>query len=246
MFIKKAVVLFDIHFPNHQKKQIELIQDLCYYEEPDCLIYGGDQLDMAPLSHWNDNKPQKMENQRVASHYNDFDNEILKPFEKVCKKAKKVWIVGNHEDWAREKVERDPQLEGIIEPENFLKLKERNYEIVPLNNIYKLGKLNIIHGCYTNQYHSGKHVNIFERNVLYGHTHTFQEFTKVSPVDTDDAHSAISIGCLCNKNPDFLEGKPNAWVNGFAVVYVWPNGNFQVFPVKIFNNQFVFNNRLYK
>jgi hypothetical protein len=246
MKIQKAVLLPDIHYPQHSVESMKSVLKFLADFRPDTVIYQGDQLDMSVISHWNKDKKRKVELKRVKSDYDGFDKDILSPIEKIVgKRCEKVWITGNHEDWAQQYLDRNPELEGMIEPEICLRLEERGYEYVPLNGIYKLGKLNIIHGFYHNQYHSAKHVSAFGGSVAYCHTHTSQEFTKVSPVDTRQFHSATGLPCLCDLSPDYMKNRPSAWVHGFGVVYVMPDGTFNLYRIIMVDNKFIFNDKVY-
>ena len=53
------------------------------------------------------------------------------------------------------------------------------------------------------------------------------------------------LGCLCHKNPDYLKNKPNKWAHGFAVLYVYDDGMFDVDIKRIVNGKFIYNNKLY-
>jgi len=244
--IKKVVLLPDIHYPEHDNKSLEAIKMFLIDFKPDFLVYQGDQLDMGVISHWNQDKKRQVELKRLKKDYDGFNDEVLTPFENIVgKKCKKKWITGNHEDWAKQYIDKNPQLEGIIEPEICLNLEKRGYEIIPLNGVLKLGKLSVIHGFYWNQYHSAKHAGAFNGSVVYCHTHTVQEFMKTSPVDSDDFRTATCLPCLCNLSPEYTKGRPNSWVHGFGIVYLYPNGNFNLYRVLIINNQFIFNNTIY-
>lgn len=244
---KKAVLLADIHYPKHSKEALNSIKTFLKDFMPDYVVYQGDQLDMGVISHWNKDKKRKVELKRLKSDYENFDRDVLLPIEKIVgDKCQKVWITGNHEDWAQQYLDKNPELEGMIEPEICLRLEERGYDIVPLNSVYKLGKLNVIHGFYHNQYHTAKHANVFDGSVVYGHLHTPQEYVKTSSFDTGRFHSATSLPCLCDLSPDYMKNKPTSWVHGFGVVYILPDGTFHLYRVIMVGNKFIFNNKLYE
>jgi hypothetical protein len=54
----------------------------------------------------------------------------------------------------------------------------------------------------------------YERNIRFGHFHTFQAFTKTSAVDMY-GHTGIAVPCLCHKNPNYGGNSPNKWMQGF-------------------------------
>jgi predicted phosphodiesterase len=247
MKIRTAVLLPDIHYPEHSVVSMNLVKKLIKDIKPDEIIYQGDNLDMGVISHWNLDKKRKVELKRLKQDYSGFEKEILDPIEALAgKKTKFVWLNGNHEDWANQYLDKNPELEGIIEPEICLNLKERGYEIVPYNNIYKLGKLNIIHGYYHNKYHADKTLGVFEESICYGHMHSPQMQSKTKPMDSSDFHAAYGLPCLCDLSPDYMKNRPNAWVHGFGVVYIMPDGSFNLYPIIIINNKFIFQGKLYE
>ncbi len=242
--IKSAILLFDIHFPYHNIESLNAVEKFMKDYKWDYLIYGGDQMHFDSISHWKKDKQRQIEGKRLIKEYKGFQRDILnKHCQIVGDKCKKVYILGNHEDWVKDAIDYDPSKEGYYEVENNLKLDK--FEIVPFGKIYQLGKLRIMHGFYTAKYHAHKTVADFTRSVMYGHCHTFQTFTKVTPQDVKDFHTGYSVGCLCDMNPDYLDGRPNAWVNGFAIVYLMPDNSYNVYMVSIVNGRFVWNGKLY-
>jgi len=247
MKIETVVILPDIHYPEHSEASIDLVKKFIKDIQPDTIVYQGDNLDMGVISHWNKDKKRKVELKRLKKDYEGFVQNILDPIEKLAKKNTQfVWLNGNHEDWANQYLDKNPELEGIIEPELCLGLAERGYTFVPFNEVHKIGKLNIIHGYYTSKYHSAKTLEVFGESICYGHLHSPQMHSKVSPMKPEVFHAAYGLPCLCDLSPDFMKKRPNSWVHGFGVVYIMPNGDFNLYPVIIVNNKFVFNGKAYE
>ena len=246
MKMKINLLLPDIHHPHHNKPSINGIKKLCEDIKFDGLILPGDNQNFDAIDHWKKEKGKhrSLEGKRLKKEYAAFDQDVLTPFEKLIKRrAEKVYMFGNHEAWVDEAIDKNPQGEGYWEIDNNLHLTKRGWKIVPYPQIYKLGKLRIIHGVYTNQYHAKKTVEAYERNIAYGHCHTCQSFTKVTP--ERESHSAHCLGCLCDLNPDYMRGRPNKWTHGFGIVYLWENGFYNLYRVFITNGKFVWNGKLY-
>lgn len=253
--IHKSVLFPDIHHPYHNKAIWSMMPRFLKDLNPDEVVLIGDAQDMRMLNHHELTKGnvKHFESKRLLADYKSFEEDIIDTINGSTKSdCSKVYMYGNHEEWVNHAINKCPSmLEGVIEIENNVDLSM--WKIVPYRDkneqisIHRIGKLCVIHGAYTNDNHTKKTSQIYGKSVVYGHTHDFQAYTQVFAGGSKDYHIAQSIGCMCDLNPEYLSGKPNKWVNGFAVVYSDPKtGNFNVVPVVISNNQFVFNGKLYK
>ena len=243
--IKTGICVYDLHFPNHNKGLWENITKAISDLKPDYFIFGGDNLDMGEVNHWELEKGNKrgMEGKRLRKTYDDFNKQILDPLIEILPDyTRKVFMLGNHELWLEQYIDKIPELEGFAEIERNLNLD--GWEIIPYRQTIKIGKIYFHHGEYTTKYHSSKMVDVYERNIVYGHMHSPQSFTKVTPVD-GDAHMAYSMPCACMMNPQYMKDKPSAWVNGFGIFYLHPDNNFNVYPVVATKGHFIWQGKLY-
>ncbi len=253
--IKKYVLLPDLHYPHHNKKSVNAVFQFIEWFRPDGINLLGDALNMDAVDHWKLTKGAKksMERKRLAKEYKEFDKDILTPLEQmISPDCEKVFMAGNHEDWANLVVEKLPQLETMVEPEIQLRLARRNWKWIPWINenhqrgMYQYGKLLVMHGQYVNKYHAQKTAESFSKSVAYCHSHDVQMVTKVHMDSVEDFHTAQSIGCLCNTSAEFLRGRMNRWVNAFGVLYVREDGNYNLYVPIIVNGEFVFEGRVFR
>ena len=136
-------------------------------------------------------------------------------------------------------------MEGLVEPESQLKLNERGYKIYQYNEIIPFGKLNLTHGIYAGANPTKKHLDELKVNVMFGHTHTMEIKMASSPA-RQIAFSGYNVGCLCNMMPDYMKNKPHGWTHGFAVVYLYENGYFEVNMIRILDGRFIYNGKVYQ
>ncbi len=238
----KNIILTCVHLDDKGHSRVygvvkKFIKDF----QPDVVYLDGDFADCCSLSHWNLQKRRKMEGLRHKREISLIDKELVF-LEKHCGKI--VWLEGNHCNWVSQYLDKNPELEGLIEYQELLHLKERGIEWVPFNELLKVGRLRLTHGYYTNEHHAKKHLNELGCNVVYGHTHKGQSATK--NMITQKPIKAWGLGCLCNKKPSYLKGKRGGWNHEFAVLYVATNGEFNLYPIDIINNRFYFNGKSYK
>ena len=131
--------------------------------------------------------------------------------------------------------------------EDNIDLKKYNMEIVKENGIINFGHLHFTHSTYLNDFHAKKTAQNYRKCLLYGHSHDIQSYMTHSPIDAKEKILAKSIGCLCKRNPQYLEGKPNRWVNSFNVAYIREDGSFNEFDIIITGGRFTaINGKVYK
>jgi predicted phosphodiesterase len=234
----------DTHIPYENKPACNAILHLMNDIKFDKFIIGGDFLDYSSISHWNKNKHRTLEMKRLKTEY-IAGNVLLDEFDKrLPKNCDKYFLKGNHCVWVDDLLEEMPALEGMVETESQLFLKERNYKISEYNELVKLGRLYTTHGMYAGGNPIKKHLDELKVNILFFHTHTLGMMLSSSPA-RDIAFAGYNAGCVCDLGPEYLKKRPNAWTHGFAIGYFYPNGYFDIQLVRIVEGKFVFNNKFY-
>ena len=239
----KGLALWDYHYPEHDPACKKIVEEFLIDYQPDYLILGGDQLDMGCISIYNKGRVKLLENKRLYKDYEGFQHDILDYFaDHLPRDCKRVFITGNHEYRIDRLLETDPHFIGLIELEHHLDLD--GWEVVPFNGVYTLGSMNFIHGMYWNKFHARKTLEVFDDNVFYGHVHETQIYSKPTPIN-NEPKIAHSVGCLCNKNPDYMRDKPNRWVHEFLSFTVFGNGDFSPHINRIINGRVEINGKVY-
>lgn len=249
--IKTAIVLPDLHIPYHDKKSLASLEKFMADNRWDYYINLGDMMDFDCISHHNKNKLREVEGKRILKDYEE-GNKILDRHQKIIRKrnpnAKFILLEGNHDYRIQRYLDANPQMEGMIEMEVGLRLKERGFKYIQCytkGEVFKLGKAMFHHGLYTTKYHANKMVDTFGDNIFFGHTHDCQTFSR-STYGEDKTTVGQSLGCLCDYNQSYMKGRPSKWQQAFGVFYFMPSGFFNYYVPMIFNGQFMFNNKLYK
>ena len=240
--VKRGIAVGDIHFPDHDEGSLNILFKFIKDFDPDYLLLTGDQMDMGCISSFNRSKPKLTEGKRLKREYKGFQTKVLDVLADISPESKKYFFIGNHEYRTQWLIEQSPQYEGFIEPENNLKLDD--YTIVPFNEAMNLGEMYFIHGNYYNKYHSEKNVRIYGKHIFNWHVHTNQIYTMHSPIN-HLPRQGVSVGCMCNKNPEYKRNQPNHWVNQFIFFYMYGNGQFSYYTPIILNNRCVINGKLY-
>jgi len=260
----KFIALYDAHYGEEYKsingvekkfftenqKAIDAVLDFASEYDPDTVILGGDQLNCGPISHWNHGKPKLQEGFRLKAEMDRLDQKLLSFFDKG-KPKNKIWLRGNHEQWIEDFVAANPGVQGLVEPENYLKLRERGWKIFSQGEFYKLGKLHFVHGDVilngkNNVVNPAKYIVDQTRvSIRAGHIHTYYAYTDINGLDSSDYHTGIIVPCLCNLNPAYLKNRPTRFINGFLWGEVLNSGNFNDQVTIINDNKFVINGVIY-
>ena len=231
------LALFDTHWgydqrpgrtkaPLHDRRTLDLVLKVASDFKPDVLILGGDTLDCGPLSPHLKHKHRSIEGLRIATDAQELRAHVLEPLEQLG--SKRIYLLGNHERWPEDVIEEYPGLEGVLSINALLGLEAHGWQIVPQGELYRLGKLFFMHGdTIKGSTHVAKAaMDRYDRNVRFGHFHTYQAYTKHRPLDIDHPKTAIAVPCLCGRDALYMMRAPNRWVQGFAYGHVEPNGIF--------------------
>ena len=254
----KFLALFDAHIgwsmlprdsggapirrPTHNGKAIKTALNFAKWLDPDVVILGGDQSDWGSISHWNSKKPLQQAASDITRDKEATINLLLDPLDKIARR--KIWMQGNHERFLFDFVEQVPALKGEVNLEALFHLKERGWEVRNFGEIFTLGKLNFVHGDKISRSSALKNIcakaleSYGQRNLRFGHYHTWGAATRTNLFDWRDFHSAVAIPCLASVNPIYLFNQPSQIVNGFAWGEVSKRGNFDDHVVILIDNKF--------
>jgi len=238
--MKKILILPDAHITVKIPKPYQLVKKFVKDFKPDETILLGDFMDVESLSAWDMDKKRLMEGRRFQKEV-DVANKELDYLQKYSKKI--TYLEGNHEWRIGRYLDKNPEMEGLLELPLKLNLDKRKIKFLPMNNLYKVGHMYFTHGMWVNKYHAQQHLTRLGCNVCYGHAHDSQ--TAMLNMKMQKPVMAYGLGCLCGHEPDYLKGRPASWLNQFAVMYLSDNGDYNIYPINIVNNKFIWNGRQY-
>lgn len=245
--ILRIVAQPDTHLKNRDHAAVGALLDFVGWYKPHLHIIGGDLLDAEGVSHWpsNDLNPKSFIPEVVEAR------EFLDALKsKIGTNGDILYIEGNHEDWIRQAmVAKMPEfffgldeLGLLPDLKSLLDLNARNIDLIPVNEILKIGKLHFTHGLYTGPSAPKKHLSLIKGNIYYFHTHDVLTHHEPS---IGGYIEAASLGCLCRLDAPFLKGRPNNWVHAFGIFEIRQDGNYSFYCPKIFNGEFSFNGKMF-
>lgn len=244
----KLVAQPDTHVTHRDKRAVNVFLKFMRWYNPDAHIIMGDFLDAEGISHWpsDELKPREFIPEVIEAR------ELLKAIIDHSPNAKlRVYLGGNHEDWIRQAmVAKLPTLfNGLKELglmpdlEALLDLKKFEYDLIEMNHLFRIGKINFTHGLYTGNGHPKKHLQVIKGNIYYGHLHDVMSYHEPT---MNGMIEAASLGCLCRLDAKFTRGKPTNWVHGFGVFEIFRDGTYSFNQIKILDGKFSFNGRVFR
>jgi len=244
--IRKAIVIPDMQVPYHDEKAVKCVEKYMKDNKWDYYINLGDFVDNFTISKYNKDAPGLVEGKTVMNDLNQAKEILERQLKIVRKNNSKVecyYLEGNHERRAYDYVNKHPDLKGLIEPENALKLKENGVKYLRSwshNENLKIGSATFTHGRYATTHHAKKMVETFDGNVFYGHMHDTNAYNKTCLGDKD-SKIGQSLGCLCEypKEVDYTKGAPKNWQQAVTTFYFMPDGTFTYYVSRIINGKFI-------
>lgn len=213
------------------------------------LIINGDFIDLPHLmtKDLNKFKPDNVV-ARIESHYlpltkKEFRwaNAMLDRLGKTFDYKNIIFGIGNH-DWRadnfKERYAPGPYKKEFDLKEN-LHLKSRGIRSYDYNAWLDLGNLSITHGMYHGNTALLKHYNACGRNVVFSHVH---QIGVKSFVRRGESVMAASLPCMSSLNPEYLKNAENNWSNGYGVVNLKHNGNFNFHIMSVWDDELILPN----
>jgi predicted phosphodiesterase len=234
--LTRVAVYSDVHSPYENTEALSCANQIIHDYKPHKIIIIGDFMDMESVSHWLENRKKTLEGKRVLKEYEHANTLLNYMVKNAGSQLEDVYYLeGNHEFWMRDYVDKNPQVEGLLELQQNIKLANNKVKLsfVDMNAYLQVGKAFFTHGMYTNKYHAFKHVDMIGKNIFYGHVHDIQMFTKAGLADPHDKQMACSIGCLCDMSPSYMKNRPHNWMHGIMLMDVLKNGNFTPLVIPI-------------
>lgn len=238
---RSAIVIPDLQVPYHDQKALKLVEQYMEDKDWDIYINLGDLLDLPQISHYNDRKPRVVENMRLKEDFDKAEEILRRHRDLVGEDCEMYYLEGNHEERLERYLDKNPEHEGLIEIPNRLPLDELDIQWIKSysqGEKLTIGEANLVHGRYTNKYHSKKHALKYMSNIFYGHTHDVQSFS-METEGSDHTYIGQSLGCLCDYELQYKQGQPDNWQQAVTTFFFQPNGNFNHYISRIFDYKFV-------
>ena len=220
---------------------MEAVLSFIRYYKPTDLVQLGDFCDWDSLTTYEVRREQDI---ITISKEIEESNKLLDTIEAALPDGcSKVMIGGNHEArYERARVNRGHevvirQLKNFSSWFNEYRLNERGWSHVEYGECVSIGLAVFTHGWSSGPGAALKHLNMFHKNIFFGHTHTYQVAIG-SGLDGLPVISA-TIGTLSRFDLSYLVGKPPVnWMNMFMYLDMYDDGTFTPHFVPIIHGRF--------
>lgn len=259
--MERFIAVFDPHYgfekrrgrlsPLHDQRAVDALLAFSSDFKPHHIILGGDILDCGAVSHHNHGKPRAIEGMRLIKDAEIAKKELIVPLERTAARphrgrGRRVYLIGNHEDWLSQLLDKEPGLEGLVDAPALLDVED--YEVLDQGEVAKFGHLHFIHGDTVGSVENVAKAAVtnYDVSIAFGHHHTAQVFTKTSAITTELPKQGIAVGCLCHKAPLYGKLRPNRWCQGFLSGVIMDDGYFFAHHTNIIDGRCVVGGKEYK
>ena len=233
---RRFVVVSDNHGDMVDARSAEALWEFLKDYRPEVRIHAGDNWDFRNLRRGASDEEQmgSLEDDWLAGL------DFVKRYFDGAKESH--FLRGNHDErlWllanSAKGLARDYAWDGIkriTDVMQRMRVKMLPYDAA--QGVLDLGKLRVLHGYHVGVGACRNHAHIYG-NCLFGHVHSIEAASVPNLVQSE----ARSIGCLCQRDMDYVAAKTAKlrWGNGWAYGVLFPDGTYQLWQTRKINDTF--------
>jgi hypothetical protein len=240
--LEKHVNIGDTHGVFVDQRTWAAVLDFVRDFKPDQINLLGDIADFYDISRFDKNPNRRI----VLGKEIEFTRDvILAELRRAAPKSRIIWVEGNHENRLQRYLwSRAPELASLPGMDMRELFRLRDLKITYTQQSLEVGDIQMTHGHMARK-HSGwtakAMMDEYGTSVIHNHTHRLGAIYKT---DRGGEYVAFENGCLCNLNPEYINGVPN-WQHGFSVGWVLPHGRFHFEQITILDGRFVYGGKFF-
>jgi len=203
---KKILVNADIHSPGQENIALDIQEQICKDYKPDVFVNLGDTHNFYSLNHHKMDKGKVIDGDLMKeSAQTYFILERMRKWAPVCH-----MIVGNHERFSQDFVDKFPQLSSFLDVKFVCGLDELGYNVIDVKNMLEIGSAKFIHGDLMMFGQTGtmleKASRTYGHDIFVGHIH----YPSIR-------FGGYSVACSANFDQEYNEPNASAWMHGFGM-----------------------------
>jgi len=233
---RRFIVVSDNHGDMVDEVAGRALQSFLSDFDPEVRVHAGDNWDFRNL------RRGASDDEKAASLVEDWEAgaEFLTSF---FAGGKENWFLrGNHDErlWmfagSATGLLRDYAHDGIKRVEGLI--RKSHAKMLPYDSargVLDLGKLRVLHGYHVGVTACRAHANVYG-NCLFGHVHSIESAAVASFAPAE----ARSIGCLCQRDMDYVAAKTAKlrWGHGWAAGILHCDGSYTLTQIRRINDTF--------
>lgn len=235
MKLFNIVKLNDMHVPFEDKEVVKVAFDFCKRLQPD-IIVTDEWHDFYPLSRFSKD-PTRLNDLQIEL---DMVEEYYGKLRKACPESRILMLDSNHlkrmKKYIRTKAQELACLRNL-DMENLLDLGKHNIEYM---DVFSCRGYLFKHGNRINKHSAYTAKNELEEEGVpgaSGHSHRLGQHYKRK---RGGRYTWIECGCLCDLNPEYMEGKIADWHHGLGLVQFKGNSrHFMAHTISITDNEII-------
>ena len=238
---KKIAFIPDIHVPYQDDKAVSVARQFIRHYKPNTVIFLGDVLYMYGLARFDNKDPKRI------GHLNEEIEQafyLLRDFREDAPNADFFFIQGNHEYRLKKYIRNNaPELHNLpgLDLATMLNLDHLQIEYVESGRMEYNGIL-VKHGDKVRArsgYTATGELESVGLSGISGHTHRLGQIYKTN---RSGMFTWIEAGCLCDMQPEWVEGRVMDWQHGLAYGTYTPDKDkrFEIHTLPIINNKILF------
>lgn len=242
--IKQVVYIPDTHHPYHDKRAIKALENFVKEQEPDVVIFGGDNVDFYSISSF-DKDPE-----RIYGLQEELISAIsfMSKIKKLAGKDTDLhFLEGNHEFRMAKYLMRHPELASLdaLRVPELLRLGQMGISYTPYDKGLMIDGFLFKHGTRANMYAAKSEVELEGVSGMSGHVHRIMRHSKT---DRHGSHTWHTTGHLSDPAQiEYMKQQTPNWQQGFGVVeFNKRNGTHEVYQPVIKDGKFMFQGKIYK
>lgn len=230
----KIFVNADLHSDKHDINVLDIQEQICKDYKPNKCVNLGDTHNYYSLNHHVMDRGGKILDKKILDESAQ-THHVLK---KCATWAKDNYIiVGNHERFAEDFVEKYPQFGEYLSFGFLCGVDKLNYKTVAMKDVLKIGNSKFIHGEIRMYGQPGskleKASRTFGRDIFIGHIH----YPSIR-------FGCYSVGLTGELDQDYNEPSASQWMHGIGLCNHYKGQSFMT-TIAIVNNKCVINRKTY-
>ena len=203
---------------------------------PTRVVFIGDLMTFDCFSNWDKDKRKKMEGRRYIKEIEKGREFISRMYDHAPNwKGDIILTEGNHEDRVSRYLDYNPELDGALDYQKDLGIKDE-WTIIPYKEYYNVQGVAFTHIPISEagkplggKYVCHRALELHQGSVVFGHTHKLQ----VAPLHRHGSphlNQALNVGCYFSHIDEYALGSVTSYWRGLVLVDHYKHGRFGWMP----------------